>query len=354
MQARIMVSPLPEDVRALKLLTAQYFQLVEPKFLSIPPNHVLVKPDIQESLYQDLFNEKTVWPLPPVNYRARVLKLLLTKIEESVQDPEEDEISDNLMTCYSDLMSCPRPSPLEEAQALYHVRYTPPGLSRGKDRQSIMTLENRGLILSSGTTGFRTWEAALHLGTFLSTPEGRALVHGKNVIELGAGTGLLSMYCAKYLGAESVAATDREPALITNIQNCLAKNNIQSGKVEALIWDWGTPLISNSDSSSSEHFKRTHYDIALGADLIYDADLVPLLVSTVRDLFDNYGVTVFLISATIRNETTFATFLKACETNSLDICLLNFQTSPRETQDGFFYSTDVPIRIYEISRSSGV
>lgn len=45
---------------------------------------------------------------------------------------------------------------------------------------------------------------------------------------------------------------------------------------------------------------------------IYDADLVPLLLSTVRDLFENYHVEQFIIAATLRNEETFKTFLSGC------------------------------------------
>ena len=45
---------------------------------------------------------------------------------------------------------------------------------------------------------------------------------------------------------------------------------------------------------------------------IYDTDIIPLLLSTVRDLFDNYHVEQFIISATLRNEKTFQTFLNGC------------------------------------------
>jgi hypothetical protein len=38
--------------------------------------------------------------------------------------------------------------------------------------------EARARILSAGTTGNRTWEAALHLGSFLASETGEALVRG--------------------------------------------------------------------------------------------------------------------------------------------------------------------------------
>ena len=171
------------------------------------------------------------------------------------------------MSCYSDLISCPRPPPLEEAQQLSYIKYTPPGSLQHENSQCIITSENRGLILSSGTTGFRTWEAALHLATYLSTPDGRTLVQNKNVVELGAGTGFISMYCVKYLGAASVTATDREPALIANIRDCLPRNNLRPHSFRALIWEWGNPLASEGDAPSGQ-MRPQRYDVALGADLV--------------------------------------------------------------------------------------
>lgn len=74
---------------AIHKLAAQYFQLVDPPNLDIPPGHVLVRPDVQTALYERMFDE-SLTPLPPTNYRARILKLLIARIEESIQDPEED------------------------------------------------------------------------------------------------------------------------------------------------------------------------------------------------------------------------------------------------------------------------
>ena len=45
---------------------------------------------------------------------------------------------------------------------------------------------------------------------------------------------------------------------------------------------------------------------------IYDIDLVPPLLATLQDLFDNYGIKGFVLSATLRNPETFRAFLQAC------------------------------------------
>ncbi|WEW59855.1 hypothetical protein PRK78_005336 [Emydomyces testavorans] len=303
----------PEHRRNLRTFAAQYFQVIETRNLMFPPNEILIKPEVQRWIYENMLDEATLWPLPPVSYRNRVLKILLLKIEDSIVDPEEDEISDDLSNSWSDLVTRPRQSPLEAARELSYIKYSPPGtLDRGT-LQSIITRENRGLLVSSGTTGFRTWEAALHLCTYLSTPAGSAVVSGKNIVELGAGTGLVSMYCLKYLGAKSVVITDGELAIISNIQDCVSRNNLDSSKVHTCRWEWGRPLGLLGDSGET---RLDSFDVALGADLIYDADLVPVLLSTLRDLFDNYGLKEFLISATLRNRETFTTFLSSCGAHS--------------------------------------
>lgn len=74
---------------AIQLLAAQYFQLVDPPLLSIPPGNVLLRPKVQTVLYERMFDE-TLTPLPPSTYRTRVLKLIIARIEASISNPEED------------------------------------------------------------------------------------------------------------------------------------------------------------------------------------------------------------------------------------------------------------------------
>ena len=73
----------------IRTLTAQYFQLVDPPNLSLPPNDVLKRPETQTALYERMFDE-SLTPLPPTSYRARVLKLILARLEDSLIDSEED------------------------------------------------------------------------------------------------------------------------------------------------------------------------------------------------------------------------------------------------------------------------
>lgn len=184
------------------------------------------------------------------------------------------------MNSWADLVVQPQPSQFDEAQRISYVRYTAPrkGNSSGED-QTVITAESRDLILSSGTTGFRTWEAALHLGTYLSTPEGKAQIQARNVVELGGGTGLISMYCVKHLGAKSALITDRDPALISNVQDCISRNNLDNADINAVIWEWGSPLHIPGDHTQDHPLS---FDVAVGADLVWSSSIVHATTYSMR------------------------------------------------------------------------
>lgn len=73
-------------------LVAQYFQLIDPKSLAIPPPCILKRSSVQAQIYNEMFDEDSLAPvIPPAGYRLRVLKSIVTRIEASEEwDPEED------------------------------------------------------------------------------------------------------------------------------------------------------------------------------------------------------------------------------------------------------------------------
>lgn len=74
----------------LLLFRRQYFQLFEPDFLSWPPKQLLRDAALQKWLYTNLFDSDKNAFLPPERYQLRVLKPLTAKIEQVIEDPEED------------------------------------------------------------------------------------------------------------------------------------------------------------------------------------------------------------------------------------------------------------------------
>ncbi|KAF4553459.1 Protein-lysine N-methyltransferase EFM3-like protein [Elsinoe fawcettii] len=198
------------------------------------------------------------------------------------------------------------PSELEAAQQRSWVTYSTIIADKEND---ISILENRSVISGSGTTGLRTWEAALHLGSYLlSSPEAANYILGKQVVELGAGSGFISILCAKVLRASGVVATDGSPEVVATLKTNVEANQCDD-KVSTGVLRWGWHLQETVlDSASLQENVHT----VLGADVTYDQSVIPALVSTIRHVFERWPSANVIISATIRNEATFASFERAC------------------------------------------
>ena len=265
-------------------------------------------------------------------------------------------------------MATSLPPASDAAQQKVHVTYTAPSL--GKEVQTVTTFEVPSLLASSGTTGFRTWEAALHLGAFLYSDSGRLYVKGKKVLELGAGTGFLSILCAKHLGADHVLATDGSVEVVNDMKvnfHCNAIDFSTDPKKRIAVLQWGHALIGGPADRSDQ---GKIFDLIIGADVIYDSNSIPGLVATMRDLFELYPSVQILISATVRNEDTLSVFLKACgrknpdvcpypkivlrgaDANDFDVKKLQYPIPEVEDQIGFFVQNAIPIELCKITNAS--
>ncbi len=79
------------DVKlSLNVLRRQYFQLVEPSQLRWPEGAILKRLSVQSWIFNNLFDAVQVSILPPQRYQLRALKVLVSKLESSIDEPEED------------------------------------------------------------------------------------------------------------------------------------------------------------------------------------------------------------------------------------------------------------------------
>lgn len=170
------------------------------------------------------------------------------------------------MSALSLLLSSSLPSESSSAQQKSFVTYSYPLYSMAE--ASVTLLETRSVISGSGTTGLRTWEAALHLGSFLMSGKGREIVHGRRVLELGAGTGMLSVLCAKHLDVASTVATDGDEAVVDAIKTNIFLNGLDDSSravVRAAVLRWGWPVDA---STFAEDYGMGVPDVLLGADVV--------------------------------------------------------------------------------------
>ncbi|KAF2819360.1 hypothetical protein CC86DRAFT_375201 [Ophiobolus disseminans] len=345
----------PATVLQLRILQRQYFQLVEPHQLRWLDENTLKTPDVQTWLFTEMFDVEKIKSPPPDRYQLRVLKLLISKLERAIDDPEEDEISDNLMSAMSSLLVSSVPSEADSAQQKAFVTYAFPRQLTDDtiaDDRTVTLLEARSVISSSGTTGLRTWEAALLLGSYLASTDGQASIRGKRVFELGAGTGMLSILCAKHLDIAGIVATDGDEAVVDTVKTNFFLNGLDTDDSSGCIvrtasLKWGRPV---DTTTFTEDYGMEAPNFVLGADVTYDKFVIPRLVTTLRDFFELNPALEVLISATIRNEQTFQTFLDACERNSFSLGQVEFPPVPEYHQVGPFYPTATPIQIWRITR----
>ncbi|XP_067352290.1 uncharacterized protein [Channa argus] len=128
------------------------------------------------------------------------------------------------------------------------------------------------------------WPAALALCCYLDNNREKVNLQGKEVLELGAGTGLVTIV-ASLLGA-SVTATDL-PEVLSNLRANVMRNTRESckdiPKVKALSWSF--------DMESTYPSSVYHYDYVLAADVVYHHDFLDELLATMKH-FCKPGTTV--------------------------------------------------------------
>lgn len=277
-------------------------------------------------------------------------------------------------------LASPVPSELDAAQQKSYVTYSLSLLDQASSAETatatatattpraapqITLLETRDLISAAGTTGLRTWEAALHLGQYLC--ENPSLVRGKGVLELGAGTGYVSVLCAKYLSPRQVIASDGSDDVVNNLPENFFVNGLQQQQqpeddnttkdededrrlplITAMDLKWGHALVGTEEASWNG---GRPLDLVLGADVTYDERVIPSLVAVIEDLFALYPSVRVVIAATERNRKTYDAFLRVCQQRRFGVREVDYALPARSEQHGPFYNDQVPIRICEIISS---
>ncbi|KAI1147162.1 putative methyltransferase-domain-containing protein [Nemania diffusa] len=342
----------------LRLLRRQYLQVFEPDFLAWPHPQLLRRSDAQAWLFKHLFDVSRNPRLPPERYQLRVLRPLIAKVEKAIQDPDEDEISDDLMGRIGELMTRGVPSEFETTKERAYVTFTCLPASRANNNQdsdteyakeepTITLLERRNLICGSRTTGNRTWEAALHLASYLLTDHGHDLIRGKSILELGGGTGFLAILFAKYLGARHVTTTDGDEAVVDYLKENLVLNNIDDEKILTVrpLW-WGDELKGTwvEQACSSDPF-----DLVIGADITYDKVAILALIETVRQLFQMRPSLLVIFATVVRNAETYQTLQDECTKSNFVVKEIPFAAKPMREQTTLFYAAAVPIKILSIT-----
>uniref|UniRef100_A0A3B4TQU7 Methyltransferase 21C, AARS1 lysine n=1 Tax=Seriola dumerili TaxID=41447 RepID=A0A3B4TQU7_SERDU len=155
------------------------------------------------------------------------------------------------------------------------------------------------------------WPAALALCSFLDNNRDEVNLQGKEVLELGAGTGLVTIV-ASLLGA-SVTSTDL-PEVLSNLRANVMRNTRKhcrhTPQVEVLSWGYD--------------LERTHptsiyrYDYILAADVVYHHDFLDELLATMKHFCLPGTTVIWANKVRMENDLTFTgNFKKAFHTSLL-------------------------------------
>ncbi|XP_054039895.1 protein-lysine methyltransferase METTL21E-like isoform X3 [Rissa tridactyla] len=146
--------------------------------------------------------------------------------------------------------------------------------------------------------GAVVWPSALVLCYFLETNSKQYNLVDKNVIEIGAGTGLVSIV-ASLLGA-LVTATDL-PELLGNLHHNVLQNTKLKCKHQPCVKElsWGIDLEKNFPKPSC------HFDYILAADVVYHHPFLDELLLTFDHLCRNDTVILWAMKFRLEKENQF-------------------------------------------------
>ncbi|XP_051840120.1 protein-lysine methyltransferase METTL21E-like [Antechinus flavipes] len=146
--------------------------------------------------------------------------------------------------------------------------------------------------------GAVVWPSALVLCHFLETNSKQYNLTDKNVIEIGAGTGLVSIV-ASLLGAR-VIATDL-PNLLGNLQYNVSRNTKMKCKHQPKVKElsWGIDLEKNFPRSSN------HFDYILATDVVYSHPFLDELLTTFDHLCKDTTIILWVMKFRLDKENKF-------------------------------------------------
>ncbi|XP_067334525.1 protein-lysine N-methyltransferase EEF2KMT isoform X2 [Channa argus] len=225
---------------------------------------------------------------PSVNYRKRFLTELIRR--ETVDHAPLDELYDAL----ADVVGA------EEKSECYKSYLLPCG-------DTVSLLENVALI-SEGTTGLVTWEAALYLAEWAL--DHQQVFTGRTILELGSGVGFTGITICRSCSPKKFIFSDCHTTVLEKLRDNVQLNGLtekMSPAVSVEELDWMTV--------TKEQIKEMEVNTVIAADVVYHPDIVESLVKLLSKILSGSaeGAPKILICSTIRNSETYSGFKQQLE-----------------------------------------
>ncbi|KAG5884909.1 hypothetical protein JTB14_034107 [Gonioctena quinquepunctata] len=317
-------------------------------------SQLLFDEHLQESMLNKTINSNLVHKYPvQINYAKSFLKHIIDNLERLQRCAiQETVICDELYSAYGRLVALRFSS-----QCFKHYL-----LETG---DKVISLNESSNLISDGTTGLRTWQAAIALSEWII--QNKDSFREKTVLELGSGIGLAGLVLAKECSPKYTFLTDCHETVLKTL--C---ENVQINSTQHPI---DIPESANRSECSCQMKHRCQYnsetlgvhvlnlpweeikqeecetlgavEIVIAADIIYDDELFEPLVNAMKCLAEFCKVEEFIFSCTERNPITLASFLKCTELAPFLITQLEVPH-----QKIFSWPTDTPVKIFRFTKSS--
>uniref|UniRef100_A0A2I4D7V5 Protein-lysine N-methyltransferase EEF2KMT n=1 Tax=Austrofundulus limnaeus TaxID=52670 RepID=A0A2I4D7V5_AUSLI len=258
---------------------------------------------------------------PSVRYRRLFLCELIKRQEAAACDP-----LDQLYDALAEVVG------VQETPECYKTYFLPGG--------DTISLQENQVLISQGTTGLVTWEAALYLTEWVL--ENRQLFTGRSVLELGSGAGLTGITICRCCDPNRFTFSDCHDSVLQNLRDNVRLNGLSQRDrpvvtVDHLDW-----------TSATEDTIRT--DTVIAADVVYDPDVAQSLVQLLAHILDPQRPEdhpqVFICS-TVRNQETYGGFKQ-----SLEAAGIRHQVLSGPVSQVFHYNRLTSIELIQLFRDT--
>ncbi|KAG0691102.1 hypothetical protein C6P40_005021 [Pichia californica] len=178
--------------------------------------------------------------------------------------------------------------------------------------------ESPNLISGLGTTGMRTWEASLYLSAYLMDIKNKILDQNGNILELGCGTGIVSIsLMMKLMDIKPqrnvrVYITDGDSQLVERVKDNI-ELNINAEELERSLISYDIRKLWWGEDNIPDDVKTI-----LAADVTYDSSIIPDLIQVINEGMSEGNVSFAFVAATKRNEETLAVWEKWLDMGTQD------------------------------------
>ncbi|XP_010563526.1 PREDICTED: putative protein N-methyltransferase FAM86A [Haliaeetus leucocephalus] len=298
------------------------------------------------SLLLDILHKTILHPLsvkypPSTKYRRCFLTELIKKHESTAAEPL-DELYDTLAGILNE----------EESTRCYKNYLLPTG--------EPVTLSESMAIISGGTTGLVTWDAALHLAEWAI--ENSPVFSNRTVLELGSGIGFTGIAICKTCKPKTYIFSDYHHCVLKQLTENIRLNGFilepgttqhiqtesQGQEAEAMNYQNPKLIVAELDwgSVTEKQLLDLQPDVIIAADVVYDPEIISVLIGMLQKLStsraDRKPPEVY-IAFTIRNPDTYRLFQAELEKAGI-----RWQITPAHRNTGFLCDVQPNVTILQL------